>query len=253
MKFTLPDKLFGKDSRLILLWLEPLAVGLVVIMSFLGLILPKFQLVMEKNDQIKEIKIKTKEVNDKIAYLMTMNEEVIKEQSDKLSQGLLPQRSAYLLLGVSRQVADQLGFYIDDFVISMMGDVTDLEGEAKSVKSRFDKLPINITMIGPKDKYLSLVKSLERTLPIISINSVDMTSVAGDSGSAKVQLNMSAYYLPEMNKPNIDKLNIADLTPNKKELELMSQIEEYQSLDVEKIEQGKTFTKYERSDPFFTP
>ena len=61
MKFTLPDKLFGKDSRLILLWLEPLAVGLVVIMSFLGLILPKFQLVMEKNDQIKEIKIKTKE------------------------------------------------------------------------------------------------------------------------------------------------------------------------------------------------
>ena len=40
---------------------------------------------------------------------------------------------------------------------------------------------------------------------------------------------------------------------NKKELELMSQIEEYQSLDVEKIEQGKTFTKYERSDPFFTP
>ena len=157
MKFTLPDKLFGKDSRLILLWLEPLAVGLVVIMSFLGLILPKFQLVMEKNDQIKEIKIKTKEVNDKIAYLMTMDEEVIKEQSDKLSQGLLPQRSAYLLLGVSRQVADQLGFYIDDFVISMMGDVTDLEGEAKSVKSRFDKLPINITMIGPKDKYFSLV------------------------------------------------------------------------------------------------
>ena len=57
MKFTLPDKLFGKDSRLMLLWLEPLAVGLVVIMSFLGLILPKFQLVMEKNDQIKEIKI----------------------------------------------------------------------------------------------------------------------------------------------------------------------------------------------------
>lgn len=253
MKIEIPDKLFGKDSRLIMLWLGPFAVGLVILLSFLGLILPKIQLAIEKNAQVKELKVKTEEVNDKIAYLMAMDEEIIKKESDKLSQGLLPQRSAYLLLGVSRQVSSQLDFYIDDFVINMMGDVADLEGEAKNVKSRFDKLPIKITMIGPKEKYLSLIKSLERTLPIISINSVDMSSAAGASSSAKVELNMSAYYLSEMNKPNIDKINISDLTPNQKELELMARIEEYQSLDVEKIEQGKSFTKYERSDPFFTP
>ncbi len=252
LDFKMPDKLFGQDSRLIVVWLEPFVVGLIILLTTLGLIVPKLSLITEKNDQIKVIESKTKEANEKIAYLQAMDSEVVKGNTDKLGQGLLPQRSAYLLLGVVRQVSKQMDYYIDDFMIAMMGDAKQIEGEAQNTKSRFDKLPIKVTLIGPKDKYVDLIKALERTLPIISINTVDMKSNPG-AEIATVDLNMSAYYLPEMNSPNVEKLDLADLTPNKQELDLMTKLEEYQTLNVETLGTNKDFVEYQREDPFFNP
>lgn len=252
LDLKLPDKLFGRDSRLIVVWIEPMVVGLIILLTTLGLILPKLTLITEKNDQIKSVQAKNKEANEKMAYLQAMDSEVIKGETNRLGQGLLPQRSAYLLLGVVRQVSGQFDYVIDDFMISMMGDVKQLEGEASDKKSRFDKLPIKVSLIGPREKYVNLIKALERTLPIISINTIEMTALP-EAQTAKVDLNMSAYYLPEMDRPNVEKLDLADLTPNKQELDLMSQLEEYQTLSVETLGIGRSFTEYQRPDPFFTP
>lgn len=252
LDLKLPDKMFGQDSRLLVVLVEPLVVGLIILVTTLGLIVPKLSLVTEKSDQIKSVVAKNKEAKEKIAYLQAMDSEVIKGQTDRLGQGLLPQRSAYLLLGVVRQVAGQFDYVIDDFVISMMGDVKELEGEARDKKSRFDKLPIRVSLVGPKEKYVDLLKGLERTLPIISLNTVEMKA-APEAQIATIDLNMSAYYLPEMDRPNIEKLDLADLTPSKQELDLMSQLEEYRTLNVESFEVDKSFTEYQREDPFFIP
>ena len=134
LDLKLPDKLFGQDSRLLIVWVEPLVVGLIILMTTLGLIVPKLSLLTEKNDQTKSVIAKSKEANEKIAYLQAMDSEVMKGETDRLGQGLLPQRSAYLLLGVVRQVAGQFNYVIDDFVISMMGDAKAL-CEAKDKKS----------------------------------------------------------------------------------------------------------------------
>jgi Tfp pilus assembly protein PilO len=252
LDLKLPDKMFGQDSRLLVVWVEPLVVGLIILVTTLGLIVPKLSLVTEKSDQIKSVVAKNKEAKEKIAYLQAMDSEVIKGETDRLGQGLLPQRSAYLLLGVVRQVTEEFGYVIDDFIISMMGDVKELEGEAKDKKSRFDKLPIRVSLVGPKEKYVDLLKGLERTLPIISLNTVEMKA-APEAQIATIDLNMSAYYLPEMDRPNIEKLDLADLTPSKQELDLMSQLEEYRTLNVESFEVDKSFTEYQREDPFFIP
>ena len=74
---------------------------------------------------------------------------------------------------------------------------------------------------------------------------------APEAQIATIDLNMSAYYLPEMDRPNIEKLDLADLTPSKQELDLMSQLEEYRTLNVESFEVDKSFTEYQREDPFF--
>ena len=153
LDLKLPDKMFGQDSRLLVVLVEPLVVGLIILVTTLGLIVPKLSLVTEKSDQIKSVVAKNKEAKEKIAYLQAMDSEVIKGETDRLGQGLLPQRSAYLLLGVVRQVTEEFGYVIDDFIISMMGDVKELEGEAKDKKSRFDKLPIRVSLVGPKEKY----------------------------------------------------------------------------------------------------
>ena len=48
LDLKLPDKMFGQDSRLLVVWVEPLVVGLIILVTTLGLIVPKLSLVTEK-------------------------------------------------------------------------------------------------------------------------------------------------------------------------------------------------------------
>jgi len=66
-------------------------------------------------------------------------------------------------------------------------------------------------------------------------------------------LGVSAYFLREITNLKIENISLADLTPSQEETNLLLKINEYKSMAVETNNEGGTFTKYERQDPFFTP
>ncbi|HWS48571.1 MAG TPA: hypothetical protein VN174_00790 [Candidatus Methanoperedens sp.] len=245
---NLPDKLFGRDTRLIVLWLEPIALGLVIFMSMVLVIVPKINEVPQKMAQIKQMKAKTADVEEKTKYLQSINQEDIKNNSFKLSMGLLPEKSNYLLVGVVRGAAADLGYAIDDFSLTM---VTSKSQTPKKGAMNFEKLPVLVSLVGPTEKYIDLVKAIERSLPIMSIDKIDMRTLEG--GISVVKLNVMAYYLPELNVTNPENLSLADLTPTKEEQELLSLINEYKVMTVETTDKEAKYTKYERQDPFFIP
>lgn len=246
---NLPDKILGTDTRLIVLWLEPIALGMVIFFSMVLVIVPKINEIPQRLAQIKSIKTKTADVNQKSKYLQAMDQEDIKNNALKLSMGLLPENSSYLLVGLIRNLAAGVNYDVDDFSLSMVSNKGTV---SKKSGLNFEKLPVIVTLIGPSENYISLVKAIERSLPVISIDSIDMR-VAQD-GIAIVKLNVTAYYLPEIGKINFENLKLADLTPNEEELNLLSKINEYKTMTVEKTSRDDaTFKKYERQDPFFIP
>lgn len=244
---NLPDKILGTDTRLIILWLEPISLGLVILLSMGLVIIPKITDIPQKMAMIKSVKAKTDDVNQKSRYLQTMNQEDIKNNALKLDMGLLPERSSYLLVGVVRKAAADAGYSVDDFSVS----IPSVKLQTKTNSSGFDKLPASVTVVGPTANYISLVKSIERSLPIMLIDNIDMRTA--QDGISIVKLNLSAYYLPEMGSPNFANLSLADLTPNQAELDLLSKISEYKTMTVEGVNTKTEFTKYERQDPFFIP
>ena len=245
---NLPEKILGYDSRIVMLWLEPFVLGVVILFSMILVIVPKINEIPQRMAQIKSLKTKTLDVNQKNKYLQTIDQEEIKNNALKLSMGLLPEKSSYLLVGVIKNIAAEVNYAVDDFSLSM---VTDKNSTARKGNLNFEKLPVILTLIGPSDNYINLVKAIERSLPIISIESIDMRS--GQDGVSIVKLSVTAYYLPDIPKVNFENLSLADLTPNQDELNLLLKINEYKSMTVEASNKDATFTKYVREDPFFIP
>jgi hypothetical protein len=159
----------------------------------------------------------------------------------------LPEKSSYLLVGVIKNIAAEVNYAVDDFSLSMVTKTT----TSKISNLKFEKLPVLVTLVGPSENYINLVKAIERSLPIISIDSIDMRSSL--DGTSIVKLNITAYYLPEIPKVNFDNLSLADLTPNQDELNLLLKINEYKTMTVETTSKDAIYTKYQRDDPFFTP
>lgn len=246
------DKIFGMDKRIFVLWLEPFAMFLIVFVSILLVIVPKINESGERLKENKSVLKKISEVNEKINYLQTVDQEEIQKNAQRLASGLLPEKSSYLLLKVIQNTAQKQNYYIDDFSISM-GDVKD-ETEEKIQNSSFDKIPIQVNLIGPAENYLALAKTLERSLPIMSINKYEMSSVK--SGVTTIKLSVFAYYMKDVSDFKLENISLADLTLSQAEADLLSTISEYSELDVKSIEgvgESGTFVKYERKDPFFTP
>lgn len=251
-KVELSDKIFGMDRQIFALWLEPFALALMIFLSIFLIIVPKINEGIVRIKENKSVLTKTTEVNQKISYLQTVDQEEIQKNAQKLAAGLLPEKSAYLLLKVIQNTAQKLNYNIDDFSISM-GDVKEEVAENKSSAS-FDKIPIQVNLIGPAENYLSLAKVLERSLPIMSINKYEMLSTGG--GVTTIKLSVYAYYMKEVTNFKLENISLADLTLNQAEADLLSTISEYTELEVKSVEgvgESGTFVKYERVDPFFTP
>lgn len=246
------DKIFGMDKRIFSLWLEPFALFLVMFMSIFMLIIPKINEGLTRLNENKSVLKKVADVNEKITYLQTIDQDQIQKDAQKLASGLLPEKSSYLLLKVIQNTAQKLNYNIDDFSISM-GDVKEETGENIKVTS-FDKIPIQVNLIGPAENYLDLAKVLERSLPIMSINQFEMSSIK--SGVTTIKLEVNAYYMKEITNFKIENISLADLTLSQAESDLLATISEYRELDVNSIEsvgESGTFVKYDRVDPFFTP
>ena len=251
-KIEISDKIFGMDRRIFALWLEPLALALTVFMSTFLIIIPRINNGMDRLKENKSVLEKTTQVNEKISYLQTMDQEEIQKNAQKLAAGLLPEKSSYLLLKVIQNTASKLNYNIDDFSISM-GDVK-IETEGKTEASSFDKIPIQVNLVGPAENYLSLARALERSLPIMSINKYEMSSTTSEVTTIKLAIN--AYYMKEVTNVKLENISLADLTLSQAEADLLSTISEYNELDVNSINgvgESGTFVKYERVDPFFTP
>lgn len=247
-KGGLPDKIFGIDTPIIMLWLEPIGLGAVLIISMIAVIVPKFGEISAKMGRIKAVMAKTEEVNQKRVYLQTVDQDEVKKNANKFALALLPEKSSYLLVRVVRNAAAGVNFAIDDFSISM-GDIKADDAGTKGASS-FDKIPVVVTLVGPRENYLSLVNSIEKSLPLMSIDSFDMRTVGNTS---LVKMNISAYYLRDISDLKVENLKLVDLTPSQEEFNLLSKINDYRTLAIEGNTDGGNFVDYGRNDPFFTP
>ncbi len=248
IKNTLPDKLFGLDVGILLVWAIPVSVITILVFVFMGLVVPRFEQISTLWGQIDKVTKETKVLNDKRIYLLSLDQADLKAKSALVESGVLSEKNSYLLIKIVSKVVADFGYQVGDFSVSL-GDVKQID--QKSTTFAYQKVPVEVSLTGPKDNFLKMVFAIENSLPVLSIDEFSMTSIGE---VATIKMNVSAYYLPDWTQNKLESLSVTDLTPNKDESSVLSKIGSYKYYGGTEGQIGGSVGKFvpiERADPFY--
>lgn len=249
----MPEKIFGISSSLIKLFLLPVGMVVAFIVSLGLIIIPKFDSLAALNKSIGTVKSEIKSTEQKKTYLASIDyEELIKNES-YLSSAVLQAKNSYLLVGVMRSIADKYGFQVKGFSID---PINLKEGDSSLKVANKDiavKMPIDIILSGPEEKSLDLIKAIENSLPILTIDNFNITA---KPGTTELELTVSSYYLDDKTEFVSGNLTLNDLMPTKEEKDLLTEIIRFDRNDSlikslsDQNTEGKIFEEYNRENPF---
>ncbi len=247
--FKLPEKVFGVNISFLKLFIVPVLVLLGFIVSLNLIILPKFSGLSTLNDSINEVNSQIKLTDQKINYLSSVDQEQIQSDANYLNSAVLQEKNSYVLIGVIRSVADRYGFNITTFSISSLelkGDEKTLKVADKDVAAR---LPLSLTLVGPDDRRVEMLTALENTLPILFINTLE---ISNSNGISTLDMIVSSYYVAEKTDLVSGNLSLEDLIPTQEENDLLQTISGFTRMDDSILTIGETsdFVEYQRENPF---
>jgi len=244
----LPDKLFGKDVSVLLVWALPGGLIPVLIMVFFAVVMPRVEETQNYLTQKNKITKEIVSINAKRTYLLSLDQAELKANSDIVENGVLSEKNTYLLVKVIGRVVADYGYSVGDFSINL-GDVKEVD--KTTLKFDYQRVPVDVVISGPKQNFLAMVGGIEKSLPILSIDSFNMT---GTGDVANIKISVFAYYSPEWTPEKLENLSVTDLTPSKDETAVLSQISGFKFYGTSQGEinsSKQVFVPSERVDPFY--
>jgi hypothetical protein len=244
---NLPDKIFGLEKSLLMLFLPPLGLVLLFFVSLNLVLMPKIDEIGEIKNKTDEIKTNNNKIKEQNKYLMSINQEELKRDAEYLDNAVLKDKKSYLLVEIIRGVADNFGYQIESFSLTP----GELKGESNSVDiSSKDtvKMPVNLMMIGPKEKTLELISALEKTLPILFIDKFENKN----SGNlSELNLVIFSYYINDKTNLETENITLDDLILSKEESDLINRISSFNKIENDQSKTGTSeFKQYNRENPF---
>lgn len=244
----IPETIFGIETRMINLFLPPLGLLVIILMSVGLLLMPKIEEINKNNALNKKLKSEVADLTAKYNYLATVDQEELMSNSDFINKSILPERNAYLLVGTIRKIADKYGYYLDSFSVSP-GELETEEDKVETIKGNVMKIPLTLNLMGPKENYMSLVVGIEKSLPILSLDEFEMS---GRQGYVEIKVKLSASYIPRKQAIKIENLSLADMTLTQNEMEVLKTLRGFEdNLATDgMIQKDGEFVKYEFRNPF---
>lgn len=245
---NLPDKIFGLEKSFLMLFLWPIILVVLFLISLNLLLLPKINEIGGVNKKIDQVKNNINKVKEQNKYLMSIDQEKLKINAEYLENAVLKDKKSYLLVGIIRGVANNFGYQLESFSLTP-GELKEEEGSTNvSVSKDTVKMPVNLSMIGPKDKTLGLISALEKTLPILFIDKFETKSLGNLS---KLDLTVSSYYINDKTSMETENITLNDLILSKEESDLIDRISSFSKIEKNESEsENSEFKEYNRENPF---
>ena len=214
--------MINNKEDLIKIFLVPAGVVLGLIFMYGLIINPQLAVIKANFGKISELQKQTKLIRDKVDYLSTVPQAEIKKNSELLANAVLVQKDAYFLVDVVRKIADRYGFEVESFLVSP-GKISGAEDKNVKVISGVEQLSLTVTLFGPKDQYLEVIKAIENSLPIMAIRKFEMKNSLANSEMSMV---IAAFYIKD-DDSKITNLSLVDLKLSDTELKLFKEIEKF--------------------------
>lgn len=196
--------------------------GVLVIASIPVLIGPKIGKIKAAALERQKVREEVAAVRTKVDYLMSINAEQLKQETDLVARALLKEKNAFSMVGIIRKIADANGFGVSSFSVSLGQLKSSNAKEKKKESSWYAKIPIGITLNGPADRYLDLTTGLENSLPIMEIEKLDMK--ADGSALVEIKLAISSFYIEQSMTPKLETASLAELMLGQSESATLSRL-----------------------------
>ncbi len=246
---NLPDKIFGIEKSFLVLFLAPLGLFLLFLLSLRLILISKINDIYAVNKQIKTIEFDTNKIKQQNSYLMSIDQEELKKNAEYLDNAVLKDKRSYLLVEIIRGVANKFDYQIQSFSLTP-GEIKNNESiKIVNSKDAAVRMPIDLSILGPKERSLDLVLALEKTLPILFIDKFEKKDI---KDLCQLNLTVSSYYLGSKMNIETSNLNLNDLILSKQELELINKISSFTKIENNSMDVGTSimFQKYQRDNPF---
>ncbi len=260
MNLEMPEKIFGIDSSIVKISALPIALVLGMAFSLIFVLSSKIPEIQSQMKKVDTLVSGRKQYESKKTYLMNVDQESIAKDGEYLEMAMLQNKDAYLLVNVIRNVIAKFDYSIDSFSISpgqVAADEAVVATTTKSTKKKVSakdndlvRIPVNLVMVGPRDKYMDVVEALETTLPILSIGKMDFKS---DYTVGTISMTVTSYFSTDKTDIKIASLTINDLTLSAEESELIKNISQYSKIDNAGgagLIDSQGFNDYNRNNPF---
>ena len=115
---NLPDKIFGLEKSFLMLFLWPIFLVVLFLISLNLLLLPKINEIGGVNKKIDQVKNNINKVKEQNKYLMSIDQEKLKINAEYLENAVLKDKKSYLLVGIIRGVANNFGYQLESFSLT---------------------------------------------------------------------------------------------------------------------------------------
>lgn len=240
------NKFFGIDLVLIRsFWSTLLCVFGFVLTLFL-IIWPKISGINEIRQQIDIAETQNKNIKQQIAYLSAVDQDKLRKNQGLIEQALPSTKDLYFIMNALGELGRRWNYSIDSFVVSP-GKITG--NDSKKTITTVTKVPLDLIMIGPRDKYLDLVKQIENSLPILSVDKFDVTYL--DNNLASLKIIVGTYSNEQIEKV-ASSANWSDIQLSPKENELLGRLATFSTIQMDLAKQNEISGQIvgNRADPF---
>ena len=242
---NLPDKIFGLDKAFLILFLPPIGLILLFLISLNLILMPKISEIGTVNEKINGVNLNTKKINEQNKYLMSIDQEELRKNADYLDNAVLKDKKSYLLVEIIRGIANKFDYQIKSFSL-VPGELK--VDESNKISEDMIKMPVSLSMAGPKEKSLELIFALEKTLPILFIDKFE-TKSSGEL--SQLDLVISAYYVKDNINMETNNVSLNDLILSKDEVALITKISSFTKIETNTVGVGSSnFQQYQRENPF---
>jgi len=245
--FKLPDKIFGLDKFLLILFLPLIGLILVFLISLNLILIPKANEIESVDEKINKNNTSTNKINEQIKYLASMDQEELQKNAEYLDNAVLRNKKSYLLVEIIREVANKFDYQVESFSL-VPGELKDNESKGTTSLENVVKMPIDLSLSGPKNKSLELILALEKTLPILFIEKFETTT---NGNILKLDLVVYSYYISDETNVDTSSITLSDLILSKEESALVEKISGFTKIEENQSNVGTSeFQQYQRENPF---
>lgn len=152
------------------------------LLTMLIFVLPKIMEIGRIRQEIETTNTQATNTKQQTAYLAAVDQDKLRKNQTLIEEALPSTKDLYFIMNVLGEIGRKWNFTIDSFTVSP-GRISGDDG--KKTITAVTKVPLDVIMIGPKDRYLDMVKQIENSLPILSVDKFDVTYLDNNLVSLK--------------------------------------------------------------------